>query len=111
MRKVQIQNMEHEASERDVVVVAHDKDGQTVVHIVKPGRVSDVEIEPKTFIVVGDHRPEWLDGKHDADRVSIPEPTPAPEPAPSLAEEAPADPLDHDGDGKKGGSKAKKAKG
>lgn len=104
MRKVQIQNMEPDGSERDVVVVAQHKDGKTIAQIVKPGRVADVEIDARTFVVVGDHQPEWLTGGHDEERVKIPsgdEPSldRIPDPAPETeATKTPA-------------AKAKKAKG
>lgn len=182
MRKVQIQNMEHDASERDLVII-EQKDGKAAAHMVKPGRALLMQIEPKALLAIGDHVPNglldakqpeadptpppspedvelnakraawlalgeglgWPDGPYSDDpraalaeiasRFAVPQEEPAPPPTPEAdqwsAEEqealtkagapaiepnripdpAPADPLDHDADGKKGGSKAKKAKG
>lgn len=138
MRKVQIVNMEHHASERDVVVIVDDK-GKPVVQTVKPGRTLDVEIAPGIAIAVSDRVPEWMRPDHppvpvdpdtrpveDGDFAAPVDPDPV-NPAPSAEEieqavealgekiegegsapvdlePAPRHPLDHDGDGRPGGS-------
>lgn len=80
MRKVQIQNLEHDASERDLVII-EEKDGKPVVHTVKPGRALLMEIEPKAFLAIGDHVPNGLlDAKQ-------PEAEPTPENPQFTAEE------------------------
>ncbi len=75
MRKVQIQNMEHDASERDLVII-EQKDGKAAAHMVKPGRALLMQIEPKAFLAIGDHIPVGL---LDAEQPKA-DPTPPPSP-------------------------------